>query len=286
MKCLSVTLLLLSLCAWAEDPAPHEEKLVPTGRPGEFMKQAQAQEYLSGAAYMAMMRQDVELLKKLKSMGWDPHQPTQGDFWFPLEGEPMLHAAVIFYSTKTIEWLVKEEGVKKDLRDSNGEVALRIIIWGQEYDKEHDHGPKDEEIRKDVSELEKPIIDLLKRDDDGGINGMYEAVLNSMAYAIRDEKTIFILKASKTPDPAKFFAMFRKFSPGVVAFEDAKKVDQMDTSGKKITFVTVQIEKVDDKKYTYKIDYHSGPMDGGGVNGRVISRYGYWIMITEGGYDS
>jgi hypothetical protein len=241
--------------------------MVPTGRPGEMMDQEIVQKLLSGAVHMAILRQDVEHLKKLRDLGWDPKKPIIEESLIE-DKWPTLHAAVLHRSPKVVEWLVTEAGVEKDQRGLHREFAIS-----------HDYSGDDE--------ISKSIIALLKRDDDGGIEGLFDALLDEMEpWENHDEKRI-IIDATDTPDPELFLKQLRKRCGAAEAVKDRKEIlKQLDAAVHGMELITISIKKASDDGYSYSLEWNSGPLSGGGQTGKVFSKHGYWIVELEGGWDS
>jgi len=261
---------LLTIIAFTFSFVPHVQSVdewVPTGRPGEQMKQETAQEMLSGAVEMAIMRKDIDLLRKLRGMGWDPKKPLVGKT-LTGDGWPALHAAALLRSPKVIEWLITEVGVKKDQR---GQYNRYAITWDS----------------SNPDEISKEVIELLKRDDDGGIEGLYDAVLDEIGPFKDDVNRRIIIDATDTPNPEKFLKRLQTRCKTAETVKDRKNIlNQLENGIDGLELITISIKKVGDAKYTYSFTQYSGPLSGGGHNGKVESKYGYWIAEMEGGFDS
>lgn len=243
------------------------DETVPTGRPGEMMDQEIVQKLLSGAVHMAILRQDVEHLKKLRELGWDPKKPISEESLIE-DQWPTLHAAVLHRSPKVVEWLVIEAGVEKDQRGLHREFAIS-----------HDYSGDDE--------ISKSIIALLKRDNDGGIEGLFEALIDEMEpWEDHDQKRI-IIDVADTPDPELFLKQLRKRCGTVETVKNRKEVlKQLEAAAHGMELITISIKKTGDAEYSYSLNWNSGPLSGGGQNGKVLSKHGYWIVELEGGWDS
>jgi hypothetical protein len=244
-----------------------ENEWIPTGRPGERMKQEDVQEMLSGAVEMAIMRKDIDLLRNLRGMGWDPKKPLVGKK-LTGNGWPALHAAALLRSPKVIEWLITEVGIEKDQRGKRNEYA---ITWDS----------------SDPDEISKEVIELLRRDDDGGIQGLFDAVLDEMEPFKSREKWRIIIDASATPNPELFLQRMQARCKNTKAIKNKEHVlNQLKEGIDGLELITITIKKVGNLKYTYSFTQNSGPLSGGGENGIVESKYGYWIAELQGGFDS
>lgn len=231
------------------------------------MKQDAVQEMLSGAVELAIMREDIDFLRKLREMGWNPKMPLVGKK-LTSDGWPALHAAALLRSPLVIEWLITEAGVEKDQRGKRNEYA---ISWDS----------------SDPDEISKEVIELLRRDDDGGIEGLFDAVLDAMEPFYAGDKKRIIIDATGTPNPERFLKQLRKRCERAEAVKNKEEVIKQLKEGKdELELIAISIRKTGDAEYEYSFSRNSGPLSGSGENGTVKSKYGYWIARLEGGSDS
>jgi hypothetical protein len=255
-QAVSIALVLLSaICA----PAAEPEKFIEVGH-GELMAQEDVQNLLAGAVCLAVRKDDVDLLRKLRATGWDPKQVieqprVEEDEW------PVLHAAVYHASPRTVEWLLTECGLKRDRMGRYNEFAIRWALVGE----------LDADKRK--------IIDLLKRPSDGGLAGLVDCLVAEVGDVEPREGQRIIVNTSDTPDPKLVFERLKNRNKAIEAAKDGEDPEAKLDNGD-VEAVSISITKTGDSDYDWSIDRTSGPMSGGRFGGSAKSQYGYWILET------
>jgi hypothetical protein len=243
-----------------------EDDRIVIDRGGGMLVQEEVQSLLTGAVSLAILKDDVELLKKLRLMGWDPKKPL-GQSNLINDGCQSLHAAAISHSSKTVEWLITEVGIEKDKRGKNNEYAISLVDGSDQDAKE--------------------VIRLLARPSDGGLTGLIDAVLDKIGPLQAMPERRIIVDASDTPDPNLLLKRLQIRYKGVEAVRNRKAiVQQLANAVDEIELITISIKKVNDAEYRYTFSENRGPMAGHGANGTAVSKHGYWITSLEGGYDS
>lgn len=225
---------------------------------GELWEKDDMQQLLTGAAYVAMRKDDVELLRKLRKMGWDPKQALDV-YRLPEDKWPVLHAAVVSRSPRTVKWLLGECGQKKDQLGLYGEFAMKWAV-----------------IHEDDADARK-VVDILKRPSDGGLAGLIDCLVPEIgSLEPYGEDTRTVVDAAGTPDPNLVYERLRKENQDFKTAAD----DEGYRTGPEVTAITITIAKTGEGKYSYSID-----SDGGGHKGTAISKNGFWLLETAGGWD-
>jgi len=234
---------------------------------------------LSSAAALSIERDDIDLLIALQKAGWNNHQVLRGGKTFLWHERSPLHWAVLMRSELAVKWLL-QEGANRFEKDKFGALPIEYIL-------------------EPILPHEKRICELLAVDSDHNEKLALNVLRNTVKRKIGITDMVVFIKVEGEPANKEWLGCFRGLVDSVYdsnfmeigEWYEAEKDRQSSyrhTKTNKLGLLldVTKWEKKSKNKYLFSFNCSSGTLSGGGMSGKIVNYYGYWIAVVEKSWDS